>query len=163
VSLPPVPTAYTYFGPSVPLGLTAVTPTLPGVTPATTARVTTKATSTLTPLQREYQLLQQVDTIELLQMSFSLTPEQATANANSVFAQVTALQKQQQTARAKQVQANADAAVLGRPATPLQTGTTASKRISYTDLIAQSDAAAKAALAKFSKAPPGSSILDFQA
>ena len=154
----PDPGAYTYPA-DLPIGLTSP---IGGAATSTFATTTTPAKQT--PVQAEYQLLQQYDTAELIQVSFFDTPAQAQANAQSVFAQVAALQDQAQAARQQHVQANADANVLRTQSTSTSTpATDVSKLPLLSDLISQSDAAANQVLTSYGNAPSGSTILDYQA
>jgi hypothetical protein len=94
----------------------------------------------------EYNTLQQYDTAELMSVSFG-TPENATLNVLSVLSQWAALQTAQQTALQQATSSSSDAN--GVP--------------TLDSLISQSDAAAQTVLNNYASAPPGSSIIDYQA
>lgn len=164
-------------GSSGPAGLTtlnASVETPPPVTAATAAASTstpgtTSGSKTISPLQAEYNLLQQEDTQELLTASFE-SPSASLANANDVFAQVATIQDQQLAAQQQQNLDNAQAAIDGSSSSTTTSSTLSaadnadvSNLPTLTDLLSQSDSAAQTALGKFSSAAAGSSILDVQA
>ena len=146
-----------YSSGNLPAGLDPASSTTPAASTGSTTSRAAKA------IQAEYNLLNQQDTAELLYASF-LTPEQGIVNANAVLQQAANIQDQQLAQAQAARLAKSDAEVLG--ATPASSPTPASDVAnlpSASTLIAQSDAAAQAALAAFAKAPAGSSILDVQA
>jgi len=112
------------------------------------------------PYQAAYASLQQYDAQELFGVTFG-TPEAAQANVAGVLAQWAAIQDGQNAARQQSVLNEANNAIAG---TPPPTSTFAAPTVpSLQDVIGQSDNTANAVLAKYASAPPGSSIIDYQA
>ncbi|MBV8602888.1 MAG: hypothetical protein JO359_15095 [Candidatus Eremiobacteraeota bacterium] len=112
------------------------------------------------PYEAAYANLQQYDAQELFQVTFG-TPEAAQANIASVLSQWAAIQDGQNAARRQSVLNEANNAIQGTP--PATSSFTAPAVPSLTDVIGQSDQTANAVLSKYASAPPGSSIVDYQA
>lgn len=107
------------------------------------------SSGTISPYEAQFASLQQYDNAELLYASF-LSPSDALANADSVFAQA--------------------AQLLGTPGQPATSSSnTSSSNSSSTNvpsvesILNASNAAAQQTLSAYANAPAGSSILDFQA
>lgn len=164
-----IPDPASYSTGSLPIGITSplntnLPATGPGAIVPTTTTSSTGVKTTTSPLLSEYNLLQQEDTAELIQVSFFDTQAQAQANVADVLAQAANLQAQQQAATQQANVNNAQAQIDGTTSTSSTTSANdVSNLPSLSDLISQSDAAANAALTSYGKAPAGSNILDFQA
>ena len=141
--------------------------TLPaGLEPSTasTSTSTTSSSSTTTPPESPYQLqynaLQQYDNQELFAVTFA-SPQAAAANVTAVLAQWAGIQAGQQASWQQSQLTQANAAISG--ALPAESTINVPTVPSMSDIVGQSEQQANAALTAYAQAPPGSSILDFQA
>ena len=123
-----------------------------GIEPATAS--SKSSTPTISPYVQQYDNLLQYDAQELFSVSFG-TQQNAQTNIEGVLAQWVGLQQQEQEAQQQAIQSALNKAG--------SSNTSAPNIQSLSDLQAQSDAQASTALANYAQAPPGSSILDFQA
>ena len=124
-----------------------------GLAPAATP-TGSGSTATTSPYVQQYNNLLQYDTQELFSVSFG-SQQNAQTNIEGVLAQWVGLQQVQQQAQQQAIQSASNKAGANTSNT--------SNLPTIEDLQSQSDAQASAVLSKYSAAPPGSSILDFQA
>ena len=132
------------------------------------------ATNTLSTYQTQYLSLQQYDTEELLYASF-LPPDQALANADSVFEQAAVLlgspghpgtlATSQSTAggSASTSASNTSGASTSTSSSTSSASSALSNLPSVASILAASDQEAQQTLNAYANAPVGSSILDYQA
>jgi hypothetical protein len=137
----------------------------------------------LSSYQKEYLTLQQQDTAELLYAS-GLSQNDSISNGTAVLSQAAKLLSTSGSTQSSDGQLNYTSIPdLPKPGTPVpktsnaapsttaattpaattSTAIAAPKLKSVTDILAESDASAQAALTAFSKAPAGSSLIDFSA
>ena len=133
--------------------------TAPNAVPASS----TSATGTQSPYQQQFAALQVYDTQELLYASF-LSPDQALANADSVFEQAATLLAAPGSQSAAQTAANQNPPSTTSGASSTSTASSSLDNLpSVASILAQSDQEAQQTLTAFANAPVGSSIIDYQA
>jgi hypothetical protein len=117
--------------------------------------------------QKQYAAFKQYNTQELLYASF-LSPEQAIENGNEVLQQAAQLlsSKSYETATPPNLSAGSGTDTPASTGSDATGGTTTASatppRQSVAAILAASDDAANVALTAYSKAPAGSSLIDFQ-